>query len=185
MNEFRGFIAVEIPISKTLQNLHDEIKKSSVNVKLVELKNIHITLKFLGETKTNHIDTIEEMIQESVKEIAPFTINVQGTGVFPNTKYIKVVWVGISQSEELKKIASSLNNQLSTIGYEKDKRPFSPHLTIGRVKTAKGKEELLTILEKYKDTIFNEITINHIHLKKSTLTPKGPIYEVIKEVTLK
>ena len=182
MNHFRGFIAVEIPINETIKKLHDEIAKLPTNIKLVELKNIHITLKFLGDTNEDNIENIHRIIQNSVQDIQPFPIQLKGTGVFPNQNYIKVIWIGIEKAEKMSLISSSLNTQLSPLGFKKEKRGFNPHLTIGRVKSANGKDQLIQIIDKYKEIIFDEIIVDCIYLKKSTLTPQGPIYETIKEI---
>jgi 2'-5' RNA ligase len=184
MESFRGFIAVEIPVTDAILSIGKDISHSDAHVKLVQPENIHITLKFLGQTPTQQIEKIETIMKESITDIQPHTISLVGTGVFPNERYIKVLWIGIKHGEQLATIASSLNNQLSTLGFKKEKRSFSPHLTIGRMKTAKGKEHFLSIIEKYKETIFAEVNVQEIILKKSTLTPKGPIYETITSVSL-
>jgi RNA 2',3'-cyclic 3'-phosphodiesterase len=184
MSEFRGFIAVEIPICENLLAFHTKLENLHLKMKLVDLKNIHITLKFLGETKIEHIDEIEKIIKNAVQNIQPFSIQLKGTGVFPNSNYIKVVWIGISESSLLSTIAASIDNQLTPLGYKKEKRPFSPHLTIGRIKYLNRKHDLLAVLDSYKDNLFSNVCIDHILLKKSTLTPKGPIYETIREIKL-
>ncbi len=182
MNQFRGFIAVELPVNETIKKFHDEIAKLLTNIKLVELENMHITLKFLGDTNEDNIENIYHIIQNSIQDIQPFSIQLKGTGVFPNQKYIKVIWVGIEKTEKMSLISSSLNAQLSTLGFKEEKRGFKPHLTIGRVKSAIGKDQLISIIDKYREVIFDEIIVDCIYLKKSTLTPQGPIYETIKEI---
>lgn len=184
MTKFRGFIAVDIETALTLINFGKEIKKTGANVKLVEPENVHITLKFLGDTMEEHIDEIENIMKESVKDIEPFDIDLEGVGVFPNQKYIKVIWIGIKQGELLGTIAKRIDDQLSYLGYKKERRDFSPHLTIARVKNAKEKNKLLNLVEKYKETRFAHLKVDSIVLKKSELTPKGPIYETLKEVKL-
>jgi len=184
MNQFRRFIAVEIPINEKIKKLHEEIARLSTNIKLVELENMHITLKFLGDTNEDIIENIHHIIQNSIQDIQPFSIQLKGTGVFPNQNYIKVIWVGIEKTEKMSLISSSLNTQLSTLGFKEEKRGFKPHLTIGRVKSAIGKDQLISIIDKYREIIFDKIIIDCIYLKKSTLTPKGPIYEILKEIKI-
>jgi 2'-5' RNA ligase len=180
MSKFRGFIAIDIEPNKKLIELENEIKKTGADLKLVEPKNIHITLKFLGDTEETLVDEIEKIITNAVKEAKSFNIQLKGTGVFPNQNYIKVVWLGIQNGEPIAEIAKKIDEQTSKIGFEKEKRGFSPHLTIARVKTAKNKEKLLQVLEKYRDVEFADIKIETIKLKKSELTPKGPIYTDLK-----
>lgn len=182
MPKFRGFIAIDIDSFPKLVEFERDIKNSGANVKLVEPENIHLTLKFLGDTDESLIDRIEEIMRESVKEIEPFTIKLKSAGVFPNERYIKVIWIGIENGEIIGKIASKIDEKISDLGFEKEKRRFSVHLTIARVKSAKNKEKLIQMIEKYRDVEFANITVDSIKLKKSELTQKGPIYTTLKEI---
>jgi RNA 2',3'-cyclic 3'-phosphodiesterase len=184
MDKFRGFIAIEVPITDQILRFQEDIKKTSAQVKLVEPENIHITLKFLGDTPINQIESIESIIKNAISSTKKHIIRLEGTGVFPNENYIKVIWIGIKDTDLIAQIAESINTQCSTIGFQKDKRGFSAHLTIGRLKSSTGKEQIVDVLNSYKDTLFSEIVVNEIHLKKSTLTPKGPIYETLSTIPL-
>ncbi len=182
MQKFRGFIAIDIKPFPKLLEFEQEIKNTGANVKLVEPENIHLTIKFLGDTDESLIDRIEEIMNYSVKEVEPFEISLKGAGVFPNEKYIKVIWIGIENVESISKIAFKIDEKITTLGFQKEKRKFSAHLTIARVKNVKNKEKLIQIIEKYRNIEFSKFKINSIKLKKSTLTPKGPIYTMLKEI---
>jgi 2'-5' RNA ligase len=184
MTKFRGFIAIEIDSFPKIIELENEIKKSGAIVKLVEPKNIHITLKFLGDTDENLVDKIGEILKESVSNIEPFEIILKGAGVFPNQNYIKVMWIGIENIVQMGKIAHKIDRQLSELDFEREKREFSAHLTVARVKSAKNKEKLIQIIEKYKEIEFGKIKVDSIKLKQSELTPKGPIYTTLKDIKL-
>ncbi len=184
MVKFRGFIAIDINTTPNILKLLNDITKSNADVKLAEPQNIHITLKFLGDVQKNTIEKIEQIIKDSVKNIEPFKIKFKGTGVFPNKNYIRVVWIGIKDTEILSTIAANIDENLSHIGFKKEKREFSAHLTIGRVKTAKNKPLLLKIVDNYSNFEFATQEVSSIKLKKSDLTPKGPIYTTLKEVKL-
>lgn len=184
MSQFRGFMAVDIDVFPKLLEFEKEIKETGANVKLVEPENVHITLKFLGDTNESQIDEIDKIMKDAVKGIDPFNIQLKGAGVFPNPNYIKVIWVGIKQGEPIGVIASKIDERLSKMGFKKEKRGFSPHLTIARVKSAKGKDEILHVIEKYRDVQFVDIRVDSIKLKKSDLTPKGPIYTTLIDVKL-
>jgi len=184
METFRGFIAVDVPAAEKLIDFKNALVATSAKLKMVNTENIHLTLKFLGETPMTQLDAIELLIKKAVSSIKPHVVSLQGTGVFPNRNYIKVVWIGLKQAEHLSAIASYLNENLTTLGFKKEKRDFSPHLTIARVKTAQGKEEIISLVDQYSETIFEEFLINHVTLKKSTLTPEGPIYETLKTIPL-
>ena len=184
MTKFRGFIAIDVNATPNVLKFLKDITNSNADVKLVEPQNIHITLKFLGEVEEVNIDDIEQIIKDSVKEIEPFTIKLSGTGVFPNQNYIRVIWIGIKDAEIIETISRSIDERLSQLGFKREKRGFSAHLTIGRVKTAKNKQLLLKVIERYKDFEFSTQEVNSIKLKKSDLTPKGPIYTTLREVKL-
>ena len=184
MSKFRGFIAIDIESNKKLIEFENEIKKTGADLKLVEPENVHITLKFLGDTEEELLEEIKNIIKKSVEGMEPFTIKLKGTGVFPNQNYIKVVWIGIESGEPIGEIAQKIDNQTVKIGFEKEKRGFSPHLTIARVKNSKNKDRLLQVLEKYRDVEFADIKIEAIKLKKSDLTPSGPIYTDLQEIKI-
>ena len=184
MTQFRGFIAVDIGAYPKIIDYENEIKKSGAIIKLVEPENIHVTLKFLGDTEEKLIDDIERIMINSIKNIEPFQIQLKGSGVFPNQNYMKVMWIGIKNGEKIGQIANSIDENISSLGFEKEKRSFSPHLTIARIKAVKNKEKLIQIIEKYQETVFADIQVISIKLKQSQLTPKGPIYTTLKEVKL-
>lgn len=184
MSNFRGFIAIDIPTFSKLLEFENKIRNTGADIKLVEPKNIHITLKFLGDMSEGQIDKIQDVIKESVKGIEPFEIKFSDTGVFPNQDYMKVIWIGIQNTDPIIKIANSINEKITMMGFKKDKRPFSAHLTIGRVKTAKNKEKIKQVLKKYQKMDFFSYNVESIKLKKSVLTPNGPIYSDVIVIEL-
>jgi 2'-5' RNA ligase len=184
MSIFRGFIAIDINATPQISIFEKEIVKTGADVKLVEPENIHITVKFLGDTDENYIDTIEQSIKESVLLIKPFSITLKGTGVFPNQNYIKVIWIGIIDDGNIETIARAIDEKLTPLGFKKENRGFSPHLTVGRLKTARNKNQLLKVIENYSAMEFTIQHVQSITLKKSELTPTGPIYTTLKEVPL-
>jgi 2'-5' RNA ligase len=184
MDKIRAFIAVDIPVSQKVIEVINELKKIQLNAKIVETENLHLTLKFLGDTDEDLIDKIGEIISDVIIDIPSFEITLKKMGVFPNQKYIKVVWIGVENTEFLKKIAEKIDPKLGDLGFEKERRSFSAHLTIARVKSPKNKEKLLGLLDKYQETDFQILKVNKIFLKKSVLTPEGPIYTNLKEIDL-
>jgi len=144
------------------------------NVKTVELKNLHITLKFLGEVSERMLPLIDSKLKEI--EFSPFKIKFNGIGYFPNEKNPRVVWVGV-EGDELKKLADEVEQRMKKLGFKKDK-DFHPHLTVGRVKRLDKSErgKLIKEMETF-NTEWGEMIVDKFKLKKSTLTPKGPIYE--------
>jgi len=184
MSTFRGFIAIDIKATPQIITFEKEIAKTGADVKLVEPENIHITVKFLGDIDEKYIDTIEQSMKESVLAIKPFPITLKGTGVFPNQNYIKVLWIGITDEGNIETIARAIDEKLEPLGFKKENRGFSPHLTIGRIKTARNKDQILKVIRNYQVVEFTIQKVQSITLKKSELTPKGPIYTTLREVLL-
>ena len=180
---FRAFIAVEVD-GDMLRTLSKALGRCDANLKLVDLENVHLTLKFLGNTEEALIPDITAAIEDAASGIEPFTIQVKGVGAFPSTSYIKVVWAGVQGGEPLVEMARKLSQLLQPMGFKRDKKGFSPHVTLARVKSVRDKASLVNILEDFKNQEFGGQTIDSVHLKKSVLTPKGPIYSVVSEVGL-
>jgi len=183
MSTFRGFIAIETNATPNILEFEKEIKKTGADIKLVEPQNIHITLKFLGDVEETLIDEIKQIMRAAVKEITPFTMKLNGTGVFPNNNYVRVIWIGIKETQILETIVKTIDKHLSQLGFKKEKRGFSSHLTIARVKSVKNKQRLLETIEKYSNVEFSIQEVKSIKLMKSDLTSAGPIYTTIKDVT--
>lgn len=187
----RTFIAIELPkeLKHLLARLQDQLKASCADVKWVAPLNIHLTLKFLGEIDDKKLDGVIRILEETAKERQPFYIRLSSVGAFPKIDFPRVIWVGIDKGdEETKHIAKVLEQKLAKIGISKETRPFSSHITIGRLRSSLNRERLaknLNILADNFDKQNVEFSVNKITLFKSTLTPQGPIYEVIEEANLK
>jgi 2'-5' RNA ligase len=182
--KFRAFISTDVGAKPEFIDLENTLEQTSADLKLVDPENIHITLKFLGDTEEELVEQITGSMQRAVAGIQPFTLKFKGIGAFPNPNYMKVIWVGMDNTDNLKTIANKLDTDLKSLGFRPEKRGFSAHLTVARVKSRRGKDELQKILKNYKNHEFGEIKIESIRLKKSDLTPKGPIYTTIKEIKL-
>lgn len=178
----RCFISIDLP--KEVQNHLKEIQKQilSDNVKLINVKpeNIHLTLKFLGEIDEKQLETLKDALMKV--RFPRFKAKLSSAGVFPNENFIRVVWIGIEPREKADELHSLLDGQLAKEGFAKDER-FENHATISRVKSIKDKRAFVEELKKIKIKQM-EFEISKIALKKSTLTPEGPIYEDLMEVKL-
>ena len=178
------FVAVDVPVAKPILDFENDIRKVGADVKLVEPKNIHVTLKFLGDVDGSRVPDIKEALTQAVASSKPFSVRLKGSGVFPNRNYVKVVWVGIEDDDALKVLAESVDEQLSMLGFEKEKRGFRSHLTVGRVRSARNKQELLAVIDSFADVEFCTVEVKSIELKQSELTAKGPIYSTLCAVEL-
>lgn len=185
MSQIRAFLAIDLDddLKPKINKIIREFKQIDANIKYVDLQNLHFTLKFFGDIDTEGIDIIAEKIEKVIKDFDSFNIKIKGCGAFPNKNRIKVIWVGLDEDEILKNLHDRLDKEFHAIGFDLDKK-FSSHLTIGRMRSAKGKDKVKEILETFDDVDIGTMEVNSIILKKSTLTPKGPIYEDLIEFRL-
>lgn len=182
---FRGFIAIEIEVRNALKEILKKLKEINADLKVVREENTHLTLKFLGDTNEQLIDKIENTIKNSVNGITPFNVKLNKIGVFPNKRNIRVVWVGMENAENLVKIAEKLENDLQEFGFEKEKRKFSPHITIARVRSARNIENLQRFLIENENWQGYEVNIKEVKLKKSVLKKEGAEYSDVRVVNLR
>lgn len=183
----RSFIAVDlaneevkdklVAIQRKIKDLH------AGKIKLVKPENFHLTLKFLGEIEDTEVEEVEEMLKE-FGDYFQQEITVSKLGVFPHYGYMKVIWAGLQENETLKQIKSKLEDKSAELGFDRDKKDFHPHLTIGRVKNIWAKDKLVNTLKDFADKEFGKLKLDKLKLKKSTLTSDGPVYETISEVEL-
>jgi 2'-5' RNA ligase len=184
MPEFiRSFLAFDIENNRVLNRLataQSQLVQTGADLKLVEPQNIHITVRFLG----NITPAMAETIFDEMKKIqfTPFTVQIKGLGAFPNPNYSRVIWAGITTgAEQLKNVFSQLEPQLRGLGFTPDSKGFSPHLTIARVRSGRNKQQLSQFLTENEDYEFGAINAKCLRLKKSDLTPRGPLYSTLKE----
>ena len=182
----RSFIAIDLE-SQTLNQisaLQKTLVDTDADLKLVETKNIHITLRFLGEKPLSLVNRIGEDLNSL--QFDPFEVSVHGTGVFPDMRRINVVWVGIEKGVlQLINIHNQIELKLKKLSIRPDDRGFSPHITVARVKSAKNKDKLTETVLNTRDKEFGTFNVDSVKLKKSILTPKGPIYTTLAEAKAK
>jgi len=182
----RTFIAVELPeqIKKKIEVLQAPLKKTSAFVSWVKPGNIHITLKFLGEVPEEKIDEVFSATELALKEGKRFKMNLKGMGAFPDFRRPRVIWIGTGKGgEELSDLAARIEPEIEKIGYPKEKRKFSPHFTIGRVKSPKNIEKLMELVRS-TDFETEDIEVNEVTVMKSQLHPAGAIYTPLKKIPL-
>jgi len=180
----RAFIAVDIPdgeVKERILEFQRTISQTGADLKLVELENIHITLRFLGDVTTA---TAEDLKTELGRvKFSPFKVTLRGVGVFPDYGRINVVWVGIDEGNiGLLDLYGKINRSLGRIGIPPDRRGLSPHLTVARVRSGRNRESLSKTVAELTTSEFGSIEVNSFHLKQSTLTARGPIYQSLQEI---
>ncbi|MFH1622113.1 MAG: RNA 2',3'-cyclic phosphodiesterase [Candidatus Omnitrophota bacterium] len=189
-DSIRTFIALEIneEIKEKIENVQSTIKlTNSIKGSWVKKENLHLTLKFLGDTQIKHIEEIKGKIKESFKDESSINCSLSGVGIFPNARSPRVIWVGIKNGAvEIINLASNLETTLSQLGFKKEKRDFKTHITICRPKQILGQQKLQNALEEInKQFSPQEFVINKITFLESKLTSQGSIYTPILSYQLK
>ena len=187
MAKIRSFIALDLPedLIKGLQNLQDKARKHTDCVRWVRPDNIHLTLKFLGAIDEAQVEPIGRILENLTAGIEPFKLQVRGFGAFPNARNPKVIWVGMDDHQQrLVQFQEKLEATLATIGFAPEKRGYSPHLTLGRIKESRGKRDIEQLIEKYKDEDLGYFTAGSIVFYRSDLQPSGPVYSSLKSIQL-
>lgn len=184
--EKRLFCAIKIEPSQSIIDCMDELKDvfRFDKIKWVAPENIHLTLKFLGETNVELIPKINNLISETASISSRFQLEVKGLGAFSRNQKPSVIWLGLNFEHELLQIFQQLEKGFESLGFPKENRKFSPHLTIGRVKYIEEPSELDEIVSDYKKTVFLKKQIEKITLYESVLRPQGPIYKALDEFYL-
>lgn len=183
MGLLRTFIAADIPpsIKKSVQiqvnHLHKFIGDSSV--RWVPVGNIHLTLKFLGETSPSNVDLLKQAIRTQADSFSKIDITIGGLGSFPSQKRARVLLVRIQAPVELETLQRGIDSACANIGYKSETHPFSPHLTIGRVRRGISSADQMKIhkaLAEVKIDSLGTTRVDYIHLYKSELSPAGAMY---------
>jgi len=192
MSLLRAFIAVEIPLE-----IHQAIEKQTAPIRAalnkslvrwVPTDNIHLTLKFLGDVSPANIEMLAQLLNVEVGQHQPFEMEFGRLGAFPNPKRPRVIWIGIQAPAGLEALQHGIEAATATLGYPPEKRPFSPHLTIGRVKQKVGSTGMQKIRSALEDTRVGSLgtaRVTSVHLFKSDLKATGAVYTRLFSVPLK
>jgi 2'-5' RNA ligase len=192
MEQIRSFIAIELPdeVKKALAELQARLQvERQPAVKWVDPYGVHLTLKFLGNIAVSRISDIARAVEEAGRDLRPFTLEIKGLGVFPNFKRVRVVWVGMEGDiSQLKLLQQRIESNLVPLGFARESRPFTPHLTMARVKEKASPTEQQRFGQLIADTRLEsapQFTVRSISLMRSQLTTEGAIYHQIGTVSLK
>lgn len=181
----RVFIGVPVSeeIKEKIKPLIESLKATGADLNLVSLKNLHFTVKFLGEVSSaNEVEEIKDKLSKI--HFKKFDLKLETVGVFPSLERMNVVWIGIkSGSNELVGLMKKVNGELYYI--RKNEHEEIPHLTIARVKTGKNKEKLQEFIKSAEHGKFGSMTVDKLILYKSDLTPEGPVYSELSVFNLR
>jgi 2'-5' RNA ligase len=182
----RTFLAIKVALTEENRSFFSDLKlkfKDSF-INWVNEENMHLTLFFLGDTSETQISPISRELTLLLAESKPFSITLKGFGIFKNVHDPKVLWIGIEQSEILYDMKNLVDKAMINSGFEVDNKVFKPHLTLGRIKNLTNKSALIEWIEKYRDHFFQDVLVNEIIFYESILSPKGPVYKVMKTFKL-
>lgn len=182
MPAIRSFIAIELSTSirRSLDGVINELKHiNTFPVRWVPSDNIHLTLKFLGDISPAIVERLSQILQKETSNFHQFEIKIGGLDAFPNIRYPRVIWIGVKPHPTLEAIQHKIETETRQLGFEPEKRPFFPHLTLGRVKRQASPSEIRQIAKNIARTQVEELGIlrvDKVHFIRSDLKPSGAVY---------
>lgn len=189
---YRSFIAVEIPtgIHRAIAHITQELQKelSRSMVRWVESENIHLTLKFLGDVPPGDLENLAGLLKAELAAHEPFTMSVKGLGAFPNQHRPRIIWVGLEAPVGLAKLQKAVETTAARLEFPAEERPFSPHLTIGRVNQHVSQSDLARIGPVLESTHFGslgDVNVQAVRIFKSDLRPTGAVYTPMYALPMK
>lgn len=183
MSVVRAFIAVDLPpdlqerLAQVSTDLRDQM--GNVPIRWVPAKNMHLTLKFLGDVSLNNLTVLNDIIRAEAVDREEMVISLGGVGAFPKMRHPRVIWVGVEAPEELNSLQRGIDKQTARIGYARERRAFSPHITLGRVSRNATPDEVRIIgdvLCNQKIGFLGVARIREVHLYRSDLKAGGAVY---------
>jgi len=183
MEGIRSFIAIEVPepLQARMGELQQELKKFEPDIKWVRPGNIHLTLKFLGTVPTEILEKVSLAVSSALLQVEPFDLRLYGLGGFPSSRNPRVIWVGIDQGwQPISSLQKAIEEKTDALSFPSERRPFKPHLTIGRVRSLKGKAGFAQAIEERQKVEIGAFRAKETILFQSKLTPAGAIYTKLK-----
>ncbi len=187
----RAFMGIDLSpeIQRCLEQVTIQLKNrlEGIPVRWVPAENIHLTLKFLGDVSLVNLEMLKKLLKSVVPPHPSFEISAGGLGAFPKVHHPRVIWIGLEVPTELIAIQHSIEIETARLGYSREERPFSPHLTLGRVSRNANQadiHELGEVLDTFKVGFLGATRVREIHLYRSDLKPGGAVYTRIYSVPL-
>jgi 2'-5' RNA ligase len=191
MTLLRVFIAVETPLPiRQAIFVQTESLRGALGglVRWAPVENMHLTLKFIGDVSPANVELLSQMLTAETMGCAPFRMQIGGLGSFPTSRRARVIWVGIQAPAALASLQRGIESAAARLGYESETRPFSPHLTIGRVRQqvrASDQQRVRAALEQTQVGHLGAAAVTAVHLFKSDLKPSGAEYTCLFSAPLK
>jgi len=183
MSVIRAFIAIVLPpevlvcLDDVSQQLRQELGEAPV--RWVPVENIHLTIKFLGDVSESNIDMLTDFLQSIANNVKQFEFSVGGLGAYPKPHRPRVIWVGVEAPTELMTAQRSVESEMSRLGYARERRPFNPHLTLGRVSRHSTNQDIRNIADVIKTQTVGYLGCARVmafHIYRSDLKPSRAIY---------
>ena len=183
----RLFVSVDLPdtLAEPIAGLQDDLAPAA-GIDLTDPTQAHLTLKFLGDVDPDRLDDIEAALERAVDaaDVDPFEATFEGVGAFPSEEYIRVVWLGVSTgADAFTALARAVEAELTDIGFDPEGHDFTPHVTLGRMHHAGGKERVQAFLRE-RDPTVGSMVVEEVRLTESQLGPDGPEYRTVFPVPL-
>jgi len=180
----RAFLGISVPDELKRKILEVQKKFSNFDIKFVEPENLHFNLKFFRDISDEQVEGLKKILEGIAQKYEPFEIEIKELGVFPSKNYIRVIWVGVKEGfNTITSMAESIQDSIETIGFLREEK-FVPHLTLGRIRTARNKEELKILIEELENIEIGKMKVDAIRLFRSKLSPAGPVYDEVFNVKL-
>ena len=181
----RAFIAVTLAPSmgEEIAKIQSLLKEPQGDIRWTRIDGMHLTLKFLGDIAHAQVDQILAGLRNALDNHLSFHVQARGVGAFPSLKRPKVLWVGLS-GEGFTGLQEKVESVLVPLDFPREERSFTPHLTLGRVRSLRGWKQVLAVIERYEHVQFGESVVDHVTLYQSTLRPDGAVYSPLGTVLL-
>ncbi len=184
----RSFIALELSdeVRRKAERLQSRLKKAGFSLGWVKPESMHLTLFFLGYVDSPVLESIYEISDSAAAGVAPFVMELDGVGYFGPRSNPRVVWVGVKEpTGALQRLYEDLAGRLAGLGFEKEKRPFTPHVTLARVRARSRASGLATELEKLSGEKLGTVRVGRVLVMRSVLEPTGAVYTMLHESPMK
>ena len=183
-NSVRAFLSIGIDdqvLLSQIRKIQERLDQTAAKMKIVKSENVHFTLRFFGDTPLARLDEIKTQLDKI--DFTPFEIEVAGVGSFPNRRKPRIIWIGVTKNAfEIVRLKDEIDSSLIAIGYQPEKRKYTPHATIARVRHVNDSRGIADNLEHLANEVTGRMSVKRVTMMKSTLTPSGPIYDVLWSV---
>jgi 2'-5' RNA ligase len=181
----RSFVAIDVEpaVRAALRTLQTEFVDTRADVRWVRPEGLHVTLKFLGAVEAARLEAVHTALVAALAERPPLCLSVRGLGAFPSWRRPRVVWVGLA-GEGLAELAACAEHTLTGLGFLAEGRPFTPHLTLGRVNSLRGWPRLEDLIKTHLQDDFGDSRIDAVTIYRSTLQPGGAVYTSLWTIPL-